>query len=190
MIIKTEHKDYFINLICNLDPKCIEAFFKSDVVDEVSNEKLKEIQKDLRCAKYKSNLMDKVLSIVISLNNQDLTKKTALKTEKINNYLRICRNRLYIFESNLAYLLITETLNLQSTRILWFDDEYIKNLLVKYKNILEAYNEQYYYNENNGLTSKINKNGYMTVLPYTPHAVSEALNQNDKLKDSKRLIKM
>ena len=28
-----------MNLINNLDPKCIESFFKSEVVDEISNQK-------------------------------------------------------------------------------------------------------------------------------------------------------
>lgn len=175
MVIKTEHKDYFMNLIRNLDPKCIESFFKSEVVDEISNQKLKEIQNDLKCAEYKYNLMQKVLPIVISLNNENFTKKTALKTEQIRKQLNKCENRLDIFESNLAYLLITETLNLQTAKILGFDTEYIKNLLTKYNNKLKTCNEEYYYNEKSGLTSKVKENGSMMILPYTPHAVSDAL---------------
>ena len=186
MIIKTKHNDYFMNLINNLDPKCIESFFKSEVVDEISNQKLKEITNNLKYAEYKYNLMEKVLPIVISINNEEITKKMALKMEQIRKSLNKYENRLDIFESNLAYLLITETLTLQTTKILGFDEEYIKNLLTKYNNKLQTCSEEYYYNEESGLTSKVNKNGSMMILPYTPNVVVDALKNNNK---PKHLIK-
>ena len=88
-----------------------------------------------------------------------------------------CLNKIDIFESNLAYLLISGIINLEKSKQLGFNSDYIRNLLEQYKKQVHNPYIEYYYNENAGTTSVQTENGKSLILPYTPHEVSNKIKE-------------
>ena len=72
-----------------------------------------------------------------------------------------CLNKMDTFESNLAYLLISGIINLEKSKQLGFNSDYIRNLLEQYKKQVENPYVEYYYNEKTGTYRRLSNQFYL-----------------------------
>ena len=107
-------------------------------------------------------------------NIQSLISRISLMLERERKSNFGYKNRLEIFESNLAYLILAGMI--KSAEELGFSNEYITALLNVKKKELENSFVKYDYDEMTGKTSQI-LNDKAIILPYTPSVVREKIAQ-------------
>ena len=113
------------------------------------------------------------------LVDKSLIEKATKNLSKAQQIYSKSMNELDIFKSNLAYLIISGILNLETAQIMGYSKKFIEEFLVSYQSQVEDLYNEYYFNENNGRTSIVNEKGSSIILPYTPDAVLEKLNEKE-----------
>lgn len=164
MNIKVKKNTHFLNLL--EDRKLAEQYFSGKNMAEFNFLQLIKLQENCKIAKtkYSQKLCLSSISSILGLENYDLALKTEHEHKKMMSSIR----DLDVFESNLAYLLISGIISHEQYKQLGFDSDYIKNLLEKYKKIADNPYIEYDYDEQRGTTSEINEYGKALILPYTP----------------------
>lgn len=186
MYVKEKRKTHFLNLwednafaLCYLNDKNVSEF---------TNKKLVELQKNIRIYKGKCDRLESLLSVVLFFDLENLSETITRRREKENKNLMRYSHDLKVFESNLAYLLISGIITLEKANKLGFDNKYLKNLISKYRNeIKNSYNE-YYYDELTKSSYEIRPNGKMLALPYTPDIIIKELKKNKLELTGKRIV--
>ena len=97
--------------------------------------------------------------------------------EQEHKKMMSCLNKIDIFESNLAYLLISGIINLEKSKQLGFNSDYVRKLLEKHKKLAENPYVEYYHDEKTGTTAMQTESGKLLILPYTPHSVGKQIKQ-------------
>lgn len=175
MHIKVKNQSHFLNLM--EDPFLATVYFHNKDIDEFNNQRLIELQNDYKKAKAKYNQKSSLLSITSFLGLDTKTYNLSKTVEQEHKKMMSCLNKIDTFESNLAYLLISGIINLEKSKQLGFNSDYIRNLLEQYKKQVENPYVEYYYNEKTGTTSVETENGKSLILPYTPHEVSNKIKE-------------
>lgn len=170
MIVNAKTNTHFTNLIG--DGVLANAYFSMKSLDEYNSEKLDELKNNVVSSNRRYQLVSSILSIVKFSNVESLVIKTSLKLEEERKASLRDKNQLKIFESNLAYLIISG--KIESAEELGFSSAYVTDLLDRKKKELKNLYVQYYYDEKTGRTEKI-VNGKLITLPYTPKSVNEEL---------------
>ena len=170
MTITNRINTHFTNLIG--DETLANFYFLNKSIDDFSVERLHELKKNYYYARKKYSFVAQLLSISKFVDTDSLIKKSALRLEKERKRLFSAKNELEVFESNLAYLIISE--RIASPDELGFSSEYVKELLTKKKKEVENSTVEYYYNESTGRTYKV-INGKYYALPYTPSEVAKKI---------------
>ena len=166
MIITNRINTHFTNLIG--DENFANAYFLNKSIDDFSVERLHDLEK-----KYDSAAQ--LLSVSKFVDIDSLIKKSALRLEKERKRLFSAKNELEVFESNLAYLILSEKIAFPDE--LGFSSEYVKELLTNKKKEVENSTVEYSYNESTGRTHEV-INGKYYALSHTPRVVTDKLRQN------------
>ena len=169
MIITNRINTHFTNLIG--DENFANAYFLNKSIDDFSVERLHDLEKKYDSASKKYNFVAQLLSVSKFVDIDSLIKKSALRLEKERKRLFSAKNELEVFESNLAYLILSEKIA--------FPDElgYVKELLTNKKKEVENSTVEYSYNESTGRTHEV-INGKYYALSHTPRVVTDKLRQN------------
>ena len=171
MIITNRINTHFTNLIG--DENFANAYFLNKSIDDFSVERLHGLEKKYDSASKKYNFVAQILSDSKFVGIDSLIKKSALRLEKERKRLFSAKNELEVFESNLAYLILSEKIAFP----LGFSSEYVKKLLTNKKKEVENYTVEYSYNESTGRTYEV-INGKYYALSHTPRVVTDKLRQN------------
>lgn len=178
MYVKERIKNHFLTL---LDDKelAVLYFYNRDIVEEFNSDKLIDLENSLKKSESRYNKFLNLYSLVNSLGIESLIKKTNDNLVKAEKDYSKNIDQLDIFKSNLAYLIISGTLKLEIIQVMGYSKEFVDQFLIPYQT--QAYNPyvEYYYNENNGRTSMLNKNGFNVILPYTPQAILRKINEKE-----------
>lgn len=170
MIIETRKNTYFTDIMDN--DMLANLYFSTHSLDEYNYEKLSELKHNVTSSNKKHQIIASLLSTVIFFNIQSLIPKISLMLERERKTNSKYENRLEIFESNLAYLILSD--KIKSTKELGFPSDYIIELLEAKKKEYEKSFVKYDYDEKTGRTSQI-LNGKEIILPYIPAAVRERI---------------
>lgn len=172
MTITDRANTHFTNLAN--DAVLAKNYFFNESINDYNVEKLFRLQKEVNLAVQKNKSSYNLFSLATLSRCDRLIKKTALKLEKEHKNLSIAKKALEVFESNLAYLIISG--NVVSLSELGFTNDYIKDLLNRKKDECNNSTVEYNYNEATGRTSQ-SINGHFVVLPYTPSIVASKVRQ-------------
>ncbi len=167
MTITNRINTQFTNLIG--DENLASAYFLNKSIDDFSVERLHELEKKHDSASKKYNFGAQLLSVSRFVATDSLIKKLL---EKEHQRLLSAKNELEVFESNLAYLILSE--KIASPDELGFSSEYVIELLTKKKKDVENSTVEYAYNESTGRTSEV-INGKYVALPYIPSEVANKI---------------
>ena len=107
MYIKVKKHNHFLNLL--EDSELAQGYFLGKDVDEFNNNRLNELQNMLKKAKRRYSRMSSVLSITHFFKVENRAN-VASRVEASHRELEDVVHELEIFESNLAYLIISETI--------------------------------------------------------------------------------
>ena len=173
MIITNRINTHFTNLIG--DENLANAYFLNKSIDDFSVERLHDLEKKYDSASKKYNFVAQLLSVSKFVGTDSLIKKSALRLEKERKRLLSSKNELEVFESNLAYLILSG--KIASPYELGFSSEYVKELLEKKKKELKNSTVEYSYDESTGRTYEV-INGKHYALSHTPCVVADKLRQN------------
>lgn len=173
MIITNRINTHFTNLIG--DENFANAYFLNKSIDDFSVERLHDLEKKYDSASKKYNFVVQLLSVSKFVGIDSLIKKSALRLEKERKRLFSAKNELEVFESNLAYLILSEKIAFPDE--LGFSSEYVKELLTNKKKEVENSTVEYSYNESTGRTHEV-INGKYYALSHTPRVVTDKLRQN------------
>ena len=187
MTITDRANTHFTNLAN--DDALAKNYFFNESVNDYDVEKLFRLQKEVNLAVQKTKSSYNLFSLATLSRCDRLIKKTALKLEKERKNLSIAKKALEVFESNLAYLILSEKIAFPAE--LGFSSEYVKELLTKKKKEIENSTVEYYYNESTGRTSEV-INGKYVVLPYTPSIAANKVRQKkqeEKIHESELIVK-
>lgn len=177
MVVREKINSHFLNLLG--DKEFAMAYFYGKDISEYNKNRLTELQSNLEISKKFYNRMASLLSITQFFRIENLIDITS-KIEKQHQQVMSSIRELDIFESNLAFLMISGILDIERAKKLGFDEEFIDELISEYKmQTLNPYNE-YYYNEQTGRTSEMTENGKMIVLSRTPWVVSDTIKKKYK----------
>lgn len=180
MYIKEKKHNHFLNLLG--DKGLAETYFHGKDISEYNNNRLNELQDNLRTSKRIYTIMSSVLSITRFFRIDNLVG-TASKVERKHQELEDSIHELEIFESNLAYLVISESISIEDCcGKNNLEPVYLRNLLEKYKKQVAKPFTEYDYDENTGRVSEITEDGKCIVMPYIPHAVRKKLLKKEKKK--------
>lgn len=102
------------------------------------------------------------------------------RKEELTSVLQTSNNKIEIFESNLAALMLLEIIDIERAKGLGHNEEYLKCLLEIYKTKTDRRYGSYYYDEKSGRTSQITESGLYKILPYTPQSVICKLNKRER----------
>lgn len=175
MHIKVKNQSLFLNLM--EDSILATAYFHNKDIDEFNNQRLLELQNDYKKAKEKYNQESSLLSITSFLGLDTKTYNLSKKVEQEHKKMMSCLNKIDTFESNLAYLLISGIINLEKSKQLGFNSDYVRKLLEKHKKLAENPYVEYYYDEKTGTTAMQTESGKLLILPYTPHSVAKQIEE-------------
>ena len=175
MHIKVKKQSHFLNLM--EDPVLATAYFHNKDIDEFNNQRLIELQKDYKKAKAKYNQKSSLLSITSLLGLDTKTYNLSKKAEQEHKKMVSCLNKIDTFESNLAYLLISGIINLEKSKQLGFNSDYVRNLLEQHKKLAENPYVEYYHDEKTGTTAMQTESGKLLILPYTPSSVGKKIKE-------------
>lgn len=175
MTITDKINTHFTNLIS--DENLANVYFLNKTADDYNVERLHELKINYDSATKKYNFGAQLLSISIFVGAESLIKKSALRLEKEHKRLSIAKNELEIFESNLAYLILSG--KIASLDELGFSSEYVKELLEKKKKELNNSTVEYSYDESTGRTYQVINDKYI-ALSHTPSVVADKVRQKRK----------
>lgn len=186
MMITNKINTHFTNLIEDKDFATAYFSLKSD--NDYSVERLRELERNVNSAIKKYHFGSQLLSVATFTGAESLIKESALRLEKGCKALSSAENELEIFESNLAYLILSGII--ASPDKLGFSSEYVKELLEKKKNELENSTVKYYYDESTGRTSEV-INGKYYILSNTPDIVISKVREKQakKLTDKVKITR-
>ena len=173
MIITYRINTHFTILIG--DENFANAYFLNKSIDDFSVERLHDLEKKYDSASKKYNFVAQLLSVSKFVGIDSLIKKSALRLKKERKRLFSAKNELEVFESNLAYLILSEKITFPDE--LGFSSEYVKELLTNKKKEVENSTVEYSYNESTGRTYEV-INGKYYALSHTPRVVTDKLRQN------------
>ncbi len=178
MYIKVKKHNHFLNLL--EDSELAQGYFLGKDVEEFNNSRLNELQNMLKKARRRYSRMSSVLSITHFLKVENRIN-VASKVEESHQELDDIVHELEIFESNLAYLIISETITVDDCcKKNNLDPIYLRNLLEKYKKQVANPFLEYDYDENTDQVSEITEDGKCIVLPYIPYAVKDMIDKEKK----------
>ena len=175
MIITNRINTHFTNLIG--DENLANAYFLNKSTDDFSVERLHDLEKKYDSASKKYNFAAQLLTVSKFVGTDSLIKKSALRLEKQRKRLFSAKNELEVFESNLAYLILSEKIAFPDK--LGFSSEYVKELLKNKKKGVENSAVEYSYDESTGRTYQVINGKYLALL-HTPDVVADKLRQNRK----------
>ncbi len=175
MHIKVKKQSHFLNLM--EDPVLATAYFYNKDIDEFNNQQLIELQNDYKKAKAKYNQKSSLLSITSFLGIDTKTYNLSKKVEHEHKKMMSCFNKIDTFESNLAYLLISGIINLEKSKQLGFNSDYVRNLLEQHKKLAENPYVEYYHDEKTGTTAMQTESGKLLILPFTPFSVKKKIKE-------------
>ena len=166
MYIREQVHNHFLNLL--EDKQFAVVYFQRKDISEFNKVKLKYLQDSLKLAKKRYSILYSMLSM-LSFSKTSNIKSIAAKLEKARQKQIHSEFELDIFESDLAYLIISGLINIDYRHIRDnFEPVYLEDLLEKYKKqILQPFKE-YDYDEKTNFVSEISESGYAIILPYTP----------------------
>lgn len=181
MYIRIKKNNHFLNLLTNSESA--QRYFLNKNVEEFNNSRLNDLQVNLRKAKRKYSRMSSVLSIAHFFKVEkkiNIASKLEMKHQELENSV----HELEIFESNLAYLIISESINIDDCcKKNNLNPGYLIALLEKSKKQVARPFLEYTYDENTGQVSEITEDGKCIILPYIPYAVK---NEIDKKRRKQR----
>lgn len=178
MYITIKKHNHFLNLL--EDSELAQGYFLGKDICEYNNNKLNELQANLGSSKRIYTIMSSVLSITRFFRIDNLVG-TSSKVERKHQELEDSIQELEIFESNLAYLIISGSISIEDCcRKNNFDPVYLRNLLEKYKKQVAKPFIEYDYDENTGRVSEITEDGKCVVLPYIPHVIRKKIDEERK----------
>ena len=181
MYIKVKKRNHFLNLL--EDKELAEAYFQGEDIGEYNNIRLNELQYNLRSSKRIYTIMSSFLPITRFFKIENLVG-IASKVERKHQELEYSINALEIFESNLAYFIISESVSIEDCCIKNdLDPVYLRNLLENYKKQVAKPFIEYYYDENTDRVSEITEDGKCVVLPYIPYAVRKKIDEERKIQN-------
>lgn len=175
MTIKDKINTHFTSLMG--DKTLANAYFLNKSIDDFSVERLHDLEKKYDSVSKKYNFVAQLLSVSIFVGAESLIKKTALRLEKERKRLLSTKSELEIFESNLAYFILSGKIT--SLDELGFSGEYVTELLEKKKKELNNSTVEYSYDESTGRTYQV-INGKYLALSHTPDVVADKVRQNRK----------
>ena len=175
MIIANRINTHFTNLIG--DENLANAYFLNKSIDDFSVERLHDLEKKYDSASKKYNFVAQLLSVSKFIGTDSLIKKSALRLEKEHKRLLSVKNELEVFESNLAYFILSGKIT--SLDELGFSSEYVTELLEKKKKELNNSTVEYSYDESTGRTYQVINSKYL-ALSHTPDVVADKVRQNRK----------
>lgn len=178
MIIKNYIPNHFLDLM--EDKKYAIKYLSSKDPHEFTKEKLKELIKEYKTLKTKYKKTKLYLSIAEFFKNEELEIKILRKMNELGKSLQSCNNKIEVFESDLAAMLLLEIIDIERAKGLGHDCEYIKSLLEKTEAKTKRQYTGYYYDEKSGVSAQITESGKYIILPYTPVAVISKLNQTQR----------
>ena len=173
MHIKVKKQSHFLNLM--QEPILATAYFRNEDINKFNNQRLIELQNEYKKAKAKYNQKLSLLSITSFLGLDTKTYNLSKKVEQEHKKMMSCLNKIDTFESNLAYLLISGIINLEKSKQLGFNSDYVRNLLEQHKKLAENPYVEYYYDEKRGTTSMQTESDNLLILPYTPFEVGKKI---------------
>ena len=176
MYIKEKIKNHFLNLLEDKDLAMI-YFYNKDIVEEFNNNKLVELQNNVKKSENKYNKLLNLYSLAKFLGIESLIEKANSNLNKAQRTYNKNMHELDIFKSNLAYLLISGILKLENAQVMGYSREFIAEFLIPYKKQSENPYNEYYYNENNGRTTLIDKKSFNMILPYTPDIILKRISE-------------
>lgn len=180
MYIRIKKNNHFLNLLVNRESA--QRYFLNKNVEEFNNSRLNELQVNLRKAKRKYSRMSSVLSIAHFFKAEKIIN-IASKLEMKHQELEDSIHELEIFESNLAYLIISESINIDDCcKKNNLNPGYLIALLEKSKKQVARPFLEYAYDENTGQVSEITEDGKCIILPYIPYAVKNEIDKKRKIK--------
>ena len=175
MYIRIKKHNHFLNLLANSE--LAQGYFLNKNVEEFNNSRLNELQANLRKAKRKYSRMSSVLSIAHFFKAEkriNIVSKLEMKHQELEDSV----HELEIFESNLAYLIISELINIDDCcKKNNLDPGYLRDLLEKSKKQVARSFLEYDYDENTGQVSEITEDGKCIILPYIPYAVKNEIDK-------------
>lgn len=178
MYVKEKVKNHFLNLLGDKELACV-YFYGRDIVEEFNNNKLIELEKNVKKSKNKYDKFLNLYSLVNYLEIESLVEKITKNLSRTQKLYSKSKNELDIFKSNLAYLIISGILKLENAQLMGYSKDFIEEFLVPYKSQADNPYNEYYYNENNGKTSMVTEKGSSLILSYTPHAVLKKLKEKE-----------
>lgn len=178
MNIRVYKPNHFVNLM--EDKKYAVAYLSSQDPHEFTKKRLLELVEENKSFEKKYNKNKIYLSIVRLLQNDKLFHKMLKRNEELTRALQSSNNKIEMFESNLAALILLEIIDIEKAKGLGHNEEYLKCLLENYKTKTDRQYEGYYYDEKSGRTSKITEGGKHIILSYTPQAVICELNKRQR----------
>lgn len=175
MHIKVKKQSYFLDLMNN--PTLAAGSFHNKDMGEFNNQRLIELQNNYKKAKTRYNQNSFLLSIALFLGLKNKTYNLALKLEQEHKEMMSRLRNIDIFESELAYLLISGIISFEECKQLGFNSDHVRNLLEQYKKQIENSCVEYDYYEKTGKTSVQTENGKLLILPYAPSGVSKKIKE-------------
>lgn len=169
MHIKVKKQSYFLDLMN--DPTLAAVSFHNKDMGKFNNQRLIELQNNYKKAKTRYNQNSFLLSIALFLGLENKTYNLALKLEQEHKKMMSRLRDIDIFESELAYLLISGIISFEKCKQLGFNSDYVRNLLEQYKKQIENPYVEYDCYEKTGTTSVQTENGKLLILPYTPYTI-------------------
>ena len=183
MYVKERIKNHFLNLIGDKELAAL-YFYNRDIVDEFNKNNFTELEKNVKKFERKYDIYFNIYNLVNYLGVDSLVEKVTKNLAKTDKLYRKSMNELDVFKSNLAYLIVSGILKLENVLVMGYTEEFIKEFLLPYQYQADNPYNKYYYNENNGRTSMIDEKGRGVILPYTPHAVLEKINEKESQLDT------
>lgn len=178
MYVKEKVKNHFLNLLGDKELACV-YFYGRDIVEEFSNDKLIELENNVKKSKSRYDKFCYLYSLVNFLGIESLSEKVTKNLSRTEKSYSKGMNELDVFKSNLAYLIISGILKLENVQVMGYNKEFIEEFLVPYQSQADNPYNEYYYNENNGRTSMVTEKGSSLILPYTPHAVLKKIKEKE-----------
>lgn len=183
MYVKERIKNHFLNLIGDKELAAL-YFYNRDIIDEFNKNNFTELEKNVKKFERKYDIYFNIYNLVNYLGVDSLVEKVTKNLAKTDKLYRKSMNELYVFKSNLAYLIVSGILELENVLVMGYTEEFIKEFLLPYQYQADNPYNKYYYNENNGRTSMIDEKGRGMILPYTPHSVLEKINEKESQLDT------
>lgn len=179
MNIKVRKKSHFLDMIDDVNY----AEFCLDVGSSFNYnpEELLILKDKLLIEKKDFEKIKKRKEIFHFLKNAKINEKYNILLEKKSKLINLYYERLERFESELAYIIIKNIKHYEQVITWGFSEDYIDDLVKRYKHLLDNSFYDYYYDEKNDDIYMIDDNGERVVLSEIPEVVRQYI--DDQLTD-------